>query len=93
MQPDDALEFHPLATIFPALDDAAFEALTEDIRQGRARSPPLGAGSTAMLDSRSKLFTQGEAMSANKNSKPLTTAPTEHDEPPTLDRRPHTLHT
>ena len=33
MQPNDAIEFHSLATLFPPLDDAAFEALTEDIRE------------------------------------------------------------
>ena len=33
MQPDDAPEFHPLAMLFPPLDDAEFEALREDIRE------------------------------------------------------------
>ena len=33
MQPDDALEFHPLATLFPPVGDAEFEALKEDIRE------------------------------------------------------------
>ena len=39
MQPDDALEFHPLAMLFPPLDDAAFEALKEDIREHGLREP------------------------------------------------------
>ena len=42
MQPDDELEFHPVAKLFPPLDDMEFEALKADIRQGRARSPPPG---------------------------------------------------
>jgi hypothetical protein len=33
MQPNDALEFHPLATLFPPLNDTEFEALKEDIRE------------------------------------------------------------
>jgi hypothetical protein len=33
MQPDDALGLHPLAMLFPPLDDAEFEALREDIRE------------------------------------------------------------
>jgi hypothetical protein len=33
MQPDDELEFHPLAMLFPPLDDAEFEALKTDIRE------------------------------------------------------------
>ena len=39
MQPDDALEFHPLAMLFPPLDDAALEALKEDIREHGLREP------------------------------------------------------
>ena len=39
MQPDDALEFHPLAMLFPPLDDAEFEALKEDIREHGLREP------------------------------------------------------
>jgi hypothetical protein len=33
MQPNDALEFHSLAALFPALNGADFEALKEDIRE------------------------------------------------------------
>ena len=39
MQPDDGLEFHPLAMLFPPLDDAEFEALREDIREYGLREP------------------------------------------------------
>jgi hypothetical protein len=39
MQPGDALENHPLATLFPPLDDAEFEALKEDIREHGLREP------------------------------------------------------
>ena len=33
MQPDDGLEFHPLAMLFPPLDDEEFKALKADIRE------------------------------------------------------------
>jgi hypothetical protein len=37
MQSRDALEYHPLATLFPPLDDAEFEALKENIRENGLR--------------------------------------------------------
>jgi hypothetical protein len=50
-----------------------------------AGSPP--PGSTAIPDS-IETSTPGEAMSANRHSTPMTTPLTEHDQPPTPDRRP-----
>src|SRR6516165_7794799 len=44
-------------------------------------------GSTAIPDS-IETSTRGKAMSANRNSTPMTTPLTEHDQPPTPDRRP-----
>jgi hypothetical protein len=49
-----------------------------------AGSPP--PGSTAIPDS-IETSTPGDAMSTNRNSTPMPTSPTEHDQPPTPDRR------
>jgi hypothetical protein len=61
---------------------------------GVGDSHRVSRGGSARFDSDSRLpidtSNHGETMATNSNTTPMTTAPTEHDQPPTPDRRPTT---
>lgn len=49
-----AIEFHPVAGLFPLLEDEAFEALVEDVRENGLREPMILHADGRIIDGRNR---------------------------------------